>query len=200
MFDQGLNLKKNPVYNLLNLLSCELWCVWRQGCKITLNHSLGMNMKGSDFVMVTCTWLLFVLPFHLCKWACYHFIIDLLFRRGSWFGHSSYLWQKPGQPLELYHANRPNYRCIILPQVFLPIHVAQKNQSGLKTDAFSLEKNNSFFNDITSILTPTRSITKNIVPFFFFVAPQARIRIITMVLSLIAPSMICTSQKKTYLR
>lgn len=65
---------------ILNMLWAVM-CV--KGYEITANHSPGVNMKGSDFVTETHTQTLFVLPSHCCKWACYSFIIDLLFRHGS---------------------------------------------------------------------------------------------------------------------
>lgn len=122
----------------------------KKGCKITLNHSLSMNMKGSDFVTWTRTWVLFVLPFYFCKWACYCFIIDLLFKRGCRFEFISYVWQKPCQPLEQNHTNRPNYR-FFLPQAFLPLHVAQKHTLTLEQVIFSfflLLQINSFLESI----------------------------------------------------
>ncbi len=39
----------------------------KKGYEITANHSLGVNMKGSDFVTGTRAQTLFVLPFHSCK-------------------------------------------------------------------------------------------------------------------------------------
>lgn len=39
----------------------------KKGREITANHSRGVNMKGSDFVMGACAQTLFVLPFQPCK-------------------------------------------------------------------------------------------------------------------------------------